>query len=85
LCRYAVAAISEVNMFFGLILIIVGVIALLVKLDVLSGSVWSYTWPAVLILIGLHFLFGRRFWWRRHGRWFGCCPPWDDKDTTKKE
>jgi hypothetical protein len=71
-------------MFFGLVLIAIGVIALLVKLDVLSGSVWSYTWPAVLILIGLSFLFGR-FRRRGHWRWFGCCAPWDDGDRDKKE
>jgi hypothetical protein len=71
-------------MFFGLILVAIGVIALLVKLDVLSGSIWSYTWPVILILLGLSFLFGR-FRRRGHSRWFGCCGPWDDRDTTKKE
>ena len=65
-------------MLFGLILVAVGIIALLVALGVLSGSVWSYTWPAVLIIIGVYFVFGRRFW-RHPRRWFGCCPP-DDRD-----
>jgi hypothetical protein len=46
--------------FIGLILIAVGVFALLVKLDVLSGSVWSYVWPSILIALGLSFLWGRR-------------------------
>jgi hypothetical protein len=74
-------------MVFGLILIAIGIIALLVKLDVLTGSIWSYVWPAILIILGLSFLFGRVFR-RRHWqpwRWFGCCPPWDDRDTNKKE
>ncbi len=70
-------------MIFGIILIAVGVIALLVKLDVLSGSVWSYTWPTVLILLGLSFLFGR-FQRRGRGRWMWC-GPWDDRDKDKKE
>lgn len=70
-------------MIIGLILVAVGVIALLVKLDVLSGSVWSYTWPAVLIILGLAFLLGRT---RRRGwRWFGCCPRWNEGDSGKKE
>jgi drug/metabolite transporter (DMT)-like permease len=71
-------------MFFGLILVAIGIIALLVKLDVLSGSVWSYTWPAVLIILGVYFIFGRRFWRRNPRRWFGWYPP-DDRDTTKRE
>jgi hypothetical protein len=48
-------------MFFGLILVAIGIIALLVKLDFLTGSIWSYVWPVVLIIIGLSFLFGRAF------------------------
>jgi len=71
-------------MFFALVLIAVGVIALLVKAGVLSGSVWNYTWPVILILLGLSFLMGR-FRRRGHWRWFGCCPPWDDNNTPKKE
>ena len=71
-------------MVFPLILIAIGVIALLVKLDVLSGSIWSYTWPAILIILGLSFLFGRMFR-RRPWRWFGCCMPWGDRDKTGKE
>ena len=72
-------------MIFGIILLAVGIIALLVKLDVLSGSVWSYTWPAVLIILGLYFVFGRRYW-RRHPRrwWPGWYPP-DERDTSKRE
>ncbi len=70
-------------MFFGLIILAIGIIALLVKLDVLSGSIWSYTWPAVLIILGLYFIFGRRFW-RHPRRWFGWYPP-DERDATKRE
>ncbi len=71
-------------MLFGLILIAVGIIALLVKLDVLSGSVWSYTWPTVLIIIGLYFIFGRRFWRRYPRRWFRWYPP-DERDKERRE
>ncbi|OGO30388.1 MAG: hypothetical protein A2Z29_10065 [Chloroflexi bacterium RBG_16_56_11] len=71
-------------MVFALMLIAVGIIALLVKLDVLSGSIWSYTWPAILIILGLSFLFGR-INRRRSWRWFGCCTPWGDRDMERKE
>jgi hypothetical protein len=40
-------------MVFGLIILAVGIIALLEKLGVVTGSVWDYTWPTVLIIIGL--------------------------------
>jgi hypothetical protein len=70
-------------MVFGLILVAIGIIALLVKLDVITGSIWDYVWPSVLVIIGLSFFLGRfqrRRWW-----WAGWCPPWDDRDRPKKE
>jgi len=70
-------------MVFGLILVAVGIIALLEKLNVFDGNVWNYTWPVVLVIIGLSFILGRfrhhRRWW-----WFGG-PPWDDRDKPSKE
>jgi hypothetical protein len=64
-------------MFIGLVLVAIGIIALLVKLGVLTGSVWSYTWPTILIVLGLAILFGRVF---RRG--WGCCDwrSWRDED-----
>ena len=55
-------------MFFGLVLITVGILALLIKLGVISGSLWGYAWPIILILLGLSFLLGRHRMrtWRRH-------------------
>ena len=53
-------------MIVGLILIAVGIIALLSKLGILGDSVWSYTWPVILIILGLSFLpRGRQItrWW----------------------
>ena len=70
-------------MVFGLILIAVGVIALLEKLNVINGNVWNYTWPVILLIIGLSMVFGRfrrRRWW-----WGGWCPPWEDRDKPDKE
>ncbi|MBI2980462.1 MAG: hypothetical protein HYY41_06540 [Chloroflexi bacterium] len=69
-------------MFFGLVLIAIGVIMLLIKLGILSGSVWGYAWPIILIILGLSFLGRRLFrrpgsgWWR--GGW--CCSPTEEKN-----
>ncbi len=69
-------------MVFGFIIIAVGVIALLVKMDVLSGSVWEYTWPTILVIIGLSFVLGRFF--RRRWFWGGWGPPWwHDRDRDR--
>ncbi|MDO8568064.1 MAG: DUF5668 domain-containing protein [Dehalococcoidales bacterium] len=52
-----------------------GIIALLIKLDVISGSVWGYAWPVILIIAGLVFVFGCR---HKHG-WCGCWPHDEEK------
>jgi membrane protease YdiL (CAAX protease family) len=70
-------------MVIGLIILAVGVIALLVKLDILSGSVWDYTWPAILIILGLAFILGR--FRRRRWFWGPWTPPWEDRDKPTKE
>jgi hypothetical protein len=70
-------------MVIGLILIAVGIIAILVKTGTVAGSIWDYTWPTVLVIIGLSFLLGRlrrRRWW-----WGWCCPPWDDRDRDRPD
>jgi hypothetical protein len=57
-------------MIVGSILIVIGVIALAVKMGLLSGSIWSYVWPSILIILGLSLLIRRRRW----GLWW--CGPW---------
>ncbi len=57
--------------FVGLVLVAIGIIALLIKLGMLSGSLWGYAWPAIVIILGLAFLLGRfsrrgRGWRRWH-------------------
>ncbi len=62
-------------MIFGIALIIIGLVALGVKLDIIQGSVWGWVWPLLLIVAGLSFLF------RRRRGWFWCGPySWHDKD-----
>ncbi len=63
-------------MFFGLVLVIVGVMLLLEKLGIVTGSVWNYVWPCLIIALGLSIVFGRG--WSKM-RWHGCCPP-EDKE-----
>jgi hypothetical protein len=71
-------------MVFGAIILAVGVIALLVQTGVVAGSIWEYTWPTILVIIGLSFIVGR---FRHHRRWtwWGGPPWWDDKDKDKHE
>jgi len=71
-------------MIFGLILLAIGIIAILEKANVITGSVWNYAWPVILIIVGISFIFGRMFR-RRRWLWGGWCPPWDDRDRDKKE
>jgi hypothetical protein len=74
-------------MVFGAIIVAVGVIALLVTTGTISGSIWQYTWPTVLIILGLSWIIGR-FWhhrWWGGPPWWGGHPPWGDKDKDKKE
>jgi apolipoprotein N-acyltransferase len=75
---------KEEKMVFGAIIVAVGVIALLVTTGTISGSIWDYTWPAILIIIGLSFILGRLRRRRWQGWWWGG-PPWDFRDRDKKE
>ena len=56
-------------MIFGLALLLFGIILLLEKLGIISGSIWGYFWPILLIVIGLGIIFGRRRMWHGHWRW----------------
>jgi Domain of unknown function (DUF5668) len=44
-------------MFVGLLLILMGALMIADRMGYLPGSVWSYFWPAAIILIGLSMLF----------------------------
>ena len=69
-------------MSIGFILLAIGVIALLVKLGVLTGSVWGYTWPVILIVLGLSFLWGRRSR-RMRSWWYRCWFPGQDEEKRQ--
>jgi len=61
----------------GLILVAIGVIALLMRMDVISGAMWGYIWPVILIIIGIWF-FTR---WRWLKRWGWC--DWEPRDRRR--
>ena len=44
-------------MFAGILLLIIGVLMILDKMNILHGSAWSYLLPAALIALGLDFIF----------------------------
>ena len=44
-------------MFFGVLLIIMGILMLLDRIGVLQGDVWNYFWPTVIIAIGISMIF----------------------------
>jgi hypothetical protein len=43
-------------MFFGLIIIIVGLVFLLKNLGFIGGDVWPIIWPSLVIVVGLSIL-----------------------------
>ncbi len=70
-------------MLWGLILVIIGVLALLFKGGILTASALSYIWPAILIALGLLLLWGRtlgRKYWSQAGC---CCAPEERAKTDR--
>jgi predicted membrane protein len=49
------------NVFWGIVVLLIGVLLLLNTLGILSFSIWQIFWPVMLILAGLWFLFGSIF------------------------
>ena len=44
-------------MFFGVLLIIMGILMFLDRIGVLHGDMWNYFWPTVIIAIGISMIF----------------------------
>jgi hypothetical protein len=53
-------------MFFGLIILIVGVIFLLKNLGIIGGDVWPIIWPCLVITFGLSILWRQK---RSRDKW----------------
>ena len=46
-------------MFVGIFLVLLGILFILDNLDFISGELWSYIWPLIIICIGLSIIFNR--------------------------
>jgi len=40
-------------MFFGLLLVVIGIVFLLENLGIVTGDVWDVIWPLIIILFGI--------------------------------
>jgi len=47
-------------MFFGLLVLVIGVVFLLKNLGYISSSVWDIIWPTIIIIAGLAMIFRSR-------------------------
>ena len=73
-------------MFVGLILIVIGVVALLVRLGVVEGSIWGLTWPILLIILGLSwFLKWPLLFRRRRSGWGPWCCWWGREEKEEEQ
>ena len=44
-------------MFLGLLLILLGILMLLTRLEIIPGGVWDYFWPVLVIALGGSIIF----------------------------
>jgi len=79
-------------MFIGAILVVVGVLLLLQIGGFLSSIVWAYFWPALLIVVGLWFMFrhkhhgcGACMWCKKHHHLCDDCKKHCEACANKKE
>ena len=47
-------------MFFGIVLIILGVLLLFGELGIIHGSFWGYFWPVLVIAVGIRLVVGEK-------------------------
>ena len=47
-------------MFIGILLILLGILMLLTRLDLIPGGVWDYFWPVIVIALGGSIIFRRK-------------------------
>jgi hypothetical protein len=66
-------------MFFGWLLLIIGLIFLLKHLGIFYGSAWGIIWPSLLIVWGLVVLAR----WKKGGCWC-CCTDKEEKRVEVK-
>ena len=47
-------------MFFGFLILLIGVLLLLNRLGIIYGDFWDYFWPVLLVALGLSMIFKNR-------------------------
>lgn len=47
-------------MFFGIVLVIIGVLLLLNEMNIIYWSFWSYIWPVIIIAVGTRMIIGEK-------------------------
>ena len=47
-------------MFFGIVLIVLGVLLLFSEMGIIHGSFWGYFWPVLVIAVGVRMIVGER-------------------------
>lgn len=65
-------------MFFGIVLIVVGIVALLEKFGMLTGPTWGYIWPSLIIAWGISLIIRRG-----HGGSWCCWGPEREKGEDR--
>jgi hypothetical protein len=51
---------KEADMFFGIVLVIIGGLLLLHEMHIIHWSFWSYVWPVLIIAVGVKLLLGSK-------------------------
>ena len=43
-------------MFIGILLLLLGVLMLLQQMGIITGSVWEYFWPVIVVAVGVYLI-----------------------------
>ena len=47
-------------MFVGALLLLLGILMLLERMDIIYGPVWDYFWPICIVALGIHLILKNR-------------------------
>lgn len=53
---------KKTALFFGTLIVLLGVVLLAINLGVVDHRIWRYFWPLVLVLLGVWFILGPYLW-----------------------
>lgn len=65
-------------MWVGVVLIVVGFIFLLQSLGFVTGDVWNFVWPAIIVMLGVFIIINKR---KEDDK---CCKEDEAKKSEKK-